>query len=130
MEANEILMNLRKRAADALKAGLVDENGKGLLETVLIQICNEAEKNRQRCNQLALDAKRQVAMAEAQANAFSQIQSVVYAVFNGFVNAAEVQNSSEEVQELSDDEKEALAELSRQQTELEIKTTEKRRKKV
>jgi hypothetical protein len=134
MNNNDILANLRKRMVEAVQIGMVNQDAGGVLETVLIQIVNEAERNKQRCDQLAYDYKRQAAQAEAQANAYTQIQSIVYAVLNGFVNAAaaavEAERKQQETkEELSTEELEALAKLAAQQEEEKEKEAAKRRRR-
>jgi hypothetical protein len=83
------LINLRKRVADAVKLGVVGEDSKDIYEATLIQILNEAERGRIRCTQLVQDFERKKAQAEAQANTYSQISSIVYNIINGFVISAE-----------------------------------------
>jgi hypothetical protein len=134
MNNNDILANLRKRMVEAVQIGMVNQDAGGVLETVLIQIVNEAERNKQRCDQLSYDYKRQAAQAEAQANAYTQIQSIVYAVLNGFVNAAaaavEQEKQREQTkEELSAEEIDALAALAAQQEEEKEKEAIKRRRR-
>lgn len=101
MNQQEQLNNIKQRVDVALKLGILDEKSRGLYESTLIQIMNDAERQRIRCNQLASDFKTKAAQAEAQANAYSQMSSVVWAVLNGFVNAAEQNN--EEIKELKEE---------------------------
>jgi hypothetical protein len=90
------LIRLRKRVVDALSLGVVDDNSKDLYEATLIQVMNEAEKQRQVCVARAEDMRRQAAVADGQSHAFSQMSSIVYSVINGFVGAAERQKREEQ----------------------------------
>ncbi len=89
MESSETLVNLRKRMADAVDLGVVGEDTKPVFEATLIQIMKNAEKHRLRCISLAEQYRRQEAQAIAEGNAFSQMGSIVFAILNGFVSAAE-----------------------------------------
>ena len=92
----EDLIKLRKRVSDALSLGVVDDAAKDLYEATLIQVMNEAEKQRQACVARAEDMRRQAAIADGQSHAFSQVSSIVYSVINGFVFAAEKQKREEQ----------------------------------
>lgn len=83
------LSNLRRRMIDAVALGVIDRKNKDIYEGTLLQIMNEAEKQRGRCMELKANYERQMAQAEAQAHAYTQVVSIVYAVLNGFVAAAE-----------------------------------------
>lgn len=115
----EELSKIRRRVRDAVSVGIV-KNDNAIFEATLIQIMNEAEKNRQRCCQLQETARTQLHKAEAQEQAFMQVISIVYAVLNGFVVGAERQIQEEE--ELKK-EKEAI-----QPVELPEKVSKKRNK--
>ena len=100
----ENLNDLRKKVAEAVKFGILNEDSKSLYEATLIQIINEAEMGRQRCINLCEQYKRQAAAAEAQAGAYSQMGSVVFSILNGFVSKAE--KNIEEEQELKNEKEE------------------------
>jgi hypothetical protein len=85
----ENIAKLRARVSDAVRKGLVDLNGKQFLEATLIQIMNDAEKNRQNCLTQAENLRRQANTFEGQAGAFASISSIVFNVINGFVAVAE-----------------------------------------
>lgn len=85
----EKIIRLRKRVLDAVKVGVLDQESKPFYEATLIQILNEAERNRQKCMSIMDDHKKKIIQAEAQANAYSQISSVLYNVLNGFVEVQE-----------------------------------------
>lgn len=79
------LVKLRKRLTDAISVGLVDPSHKDFFEASLIQIMNDAEKNKQNCLTTAENLKRQAAVAEGQAQAFSSMSSIIYNVINALI---------------------------------------------
>lgn len=112
MGYSDDLVRLRKRMLDALGLGVVDGTSKDLYEATLIQVMNEAEKQRQTCVARAEDMRRQAAIADGQAHAFSQTGSIVYNVLNGFINAAERQKREEQEFAAEDAEKKAAKEAA------------------
>jgi hypothetical protein len=101
----EEVVRLRKRFAEAVKAGVVHGVGKENVEAILIQVLNEAEKNKQQCTLQVDSLKRQLAQIEGQVSAFSSMASVVYNVINGFVIAAEREEAERARQEAEEAEK-------------------------
>jgi hypothetical protein len=95
MSYTEDILKLRARVADAVKAGVVDESGKPTLEAILVNIMNEAEKNRQNCVAQAENLRRQAAGIDGQAAAFNSTVSIVFSVVNGLVKIAERSNEEE-----------------------------------
>lgn len=89
MSYQEELQKLRKRVADAVAKGIVASEGKEFFEATLIQVMNDAEKNRQNCITQAENLRRQAAVMDGQASAFASVSSIVFNVINGFVNLAE-----------------------------------------
>lgn len=89
MSYAEDLLKLRRRVADAVSKGVVGEEGKDFFEATLIQIMNDAERNRQNCVTSAENLRRQAATMDGQANGFSSVSSIIYNVINGFVDAAD-----------------------------------------
>lgn len=89
MSYAEDILRLRKRVADAVSRGIVDTDGKGFLEATLIQIMNDAEKNRQNCLTQAENLRRQAGVFDGQAGAYASVVSIVYNVINGYVLVAE-----------------------------------------
>jgi len=89
MSFTEDLFKLRQKFQDAIKSGVVSEEGKDIFEATLIQVLNDAEKNRQNCATQADNLRRQASMFDGQASAFASVSSIVYGVLNGFVMAAE-----------------------------------------
>jgi hypothetical protein len=91
---------------DALNLGVVDKDSKNLYEATLIQIMNEAEKQRQACVSRAEELRRQAAIADGQSHAFTQVSSIVYNIINGYISAAERQKNEEAAQAAEQAEKE------------------------
>jgi hypothetical protein len=89
MSYAEDLLRLRKRVSDAVSQGVVGQDGKDFFEATLIQIMNDAEKNRQNCVTSAENLRRQAATMDGQANGFASVSSIIYNVINGFVTVAE-----------------------------------------
>lgn len=103
MSYSDDLIKLRKRMLDALNVGFVDAGSKDLLEATLIQIMNEAERQRQICVSKADDLRRQAAIADGQASGFSQTSGIIYNVLNSYVSLTEKQIEQEkEAQRLND----------------------------
>ena len=88
MAHTEDIIKLRQRVHDALSKGIITGNS-DFLEATLIQIMNEAERNRQNCLTNAENLRKQAATFEGQAGAFASVSSIVYSVINGFVLVAE-----------------------------------------
>lgn len=95
----EDIVKLRKRVQDAVAKGIVSQDGKNFLEATLIQIMNDAERNRQNCLTQAENLRRQASTFEGQAGAFTSVSSIVYNVLNGFVIAAERDEAERAAQE-------------------------------
>src|SRR5579885_2256319 len=89
MAFGEDIIKLRQRVQDAIKKGVVSQDGKEIFEATLIQIMNDAERNRQNCLTQAENLRRQASVFDGQAGAFASVSSIVYNVLNGFVTAAE-----------------------------------------
>ncbi len=89
MSYAEDILKLRKRVQDAVAKGVVSQDGKDFLEATMIQIMNDAERNRQNCVSQAESLRKQAAQFDGQAGAFASMSSIVYNVLNGFVTIAE-----------------------------------------
>jgi hypothetical protein len=89
MAYGEDIIKLRKRISDAVSAGLFDPATKDTVEVLLLQIMNDAEKNRQQCVSQAENLRRQASLLDGQAGGFSSLSSIVYNVLNGLVQASE-----------------------------------------
>lgn len=99
MSYAEDILKLRKRVSDAAIKGVVSSDGKDFLEATLIQIMNEAEKNRQNCLTNAENLRKQASTFEGQAGAFASVSSIVFNVINGFVMVAERDEEERKAQE-------------------------------
>lgn len=89
MSFGEDILKLRQRVQDAIKKGVVAQDGKEIFEATLVQIMNDAERNRQNCVTQAENLRRQASVFDGQAGAFASVSSIIYNVLNGFVTAAE-----------------------------------------
>lgn len=126
MPYQEDLMKLRKRVIDAVNHGIIDPKLREFYEATLIQIMNEAERQRQHCVAQAEQLRKQAATLDGQASAFSAQSSIVYNVLNSFILQAE-RAAEEEAErkaakeqaeaELTDEEKANLASLAASQKE-------------
>src|ERR1700690_64694 len=101
MSYAEDILKLRKRVSEAVAKGVVNQDGKDFLEATLIQIMNDAEKNRQNCLTQAENLRRQAGVFDGQSGAFASVVSIVYNVLNGFVTVAE--KEEEERQKLEEE---------------------------
>jgi len=107
------LLKLRKRLIDAISIGLIDPSQKDFFEASLIQMMNDAEKNRQNCLTTAENLKKQAAIAEGQAQAFSSMSSIIYNVINALI----LQNERNKIDE--DRRAQELAEMQKTMSEQE-----------
>jgi hypothetical protein len=89
MSYAEDLLKLRKRVVDAVGQNVFDSSSKDIIEAMLIQIMNDAERNRQQCLAQAEGLRKQASQIDGQAGAFASVSSIVYNVLNGFIKAAE-----------------------------------------
>lgn len=88
MSYAEDIIKLRMKLADAVGSGALDTS-KESFEAVLIQIMNDAERNRQNCVTQAENFRKQASTIDGQAAGFASVVSIVYNVINGYINAAE-----------------------------------------
>ena len=89
MSYSDDILKMRNRMADAFAVGLFSDENKSAVETMLIQIMNDCEKNRQACVANAESHRRQAGVADGQAQGFASMSSVIYGVINGYVMKAE-----------------------------------------
>lgn len=99
MSYAEDILKLRKRVNDAVLKGVIANDGKDFLEAALIQVMNEAERNRQNCLTNAENLRKQASTFEGQAGAFASVSSIVFNVINGFVTVAERDEEERAAQE-------------------------------
>lgn len=89
MNYAEEVVNLRRRILEAVSAEVIDPQFKDFYEATLLQIMNEAERQRQSCVARAEDLRRQASVLDGQSQSFQQLGSIIYAVLNGYIKAAE-----------------------------------------
>lgn len=139
MAYSEDLIKLRKRVLDAVNQGVLDDKVKDFYEATLIQIMNESERQRQNCVSQAEQLRRQASTLDGQASGYGAQSSIIYNVLNAYIIQAE-KAMIEEVErksarekakyELSDEEKENLAAIEKEQAEKEeLMITEKSKKR-
>ena len=125
----EEIANLRKKFSDVVEKGLMES--KEVFESLLINIMNESERQRQICVNQASELRKQASMLDGQANGFASMSSIVNTILNGFLMAAERANQAEI--ENSKLEEEKLSNLKSFETidpeEPEVKSVKKRVKK-
>jgi len=85
-DINEEILRLRKKMIQAVEAGFLDEENKGTYEMSMLQIMNEADRQRRNCLNRSEQLKMQAATAEGQAAAFSMLSSIVNNVVSSMVN--------------------------------------------
>lgn len=124
MSYAEDLLKLRKRVLDAVKSGLIDDKQKDFYEATLIQIMNEAERQRQHCTQQAENLRKQASVLDGQASGYSSQSSIVYNVLNSYILAAERAAQEEKIHKeellerkasLTENEKKNLANIEEKQ---------------
>lgn len=120
----EDLIKLRKRIIDAVSSNILDPKLRDFYEATLIQIMNEAERQRQICTNQAEQLRKQASVLDGQASGYGAQSSIVYNVLNAYIVQAEKSANEEaeikaikekEQAELSEEEKVNLAELSKEQ---------------
>jgi hypothetical protein len=126
MSFTEDIAKLRQKFQDAILKGVIAEDGRDIFEATLIQIMNDAEKNRQNCLTQAENLRRQAAVFDGQAGAFASVSSIIYGVLSGFVTLAE--KAEQEKQMLADEqsEKEKLIKDALEKESLEKQINEDR----
>jgi hypothetical protein len=111
MSYAESIIKLRNRVQDAVKKGLVEDSGKEFFEATLIQVMNEAEKNRNNCLAQAENLRKQASVFDGQAAAFGSVSSIVFSVINGYVTVVErdeAERAAQEAEKASDAQEESL----------------------
>ena len=96
MSFAEDLFKLRQKFQDAITKGVISEDNKDIFEATLIQIMNDAEKNKQNCINQAENLRKQASVFDGQASAFASVSSIIYNVIHGFVIIAE-KNKEEDI---------------------------------
>lgn len=109
MAHNEDIIKIRKRVADAVNQGVIENNIKDFYEATLLQILNDAERQRQHCVLQAETLRKQASVLDGQASGFSAVSSIVFNVLNGYILAAEKAKREEVERETENAEKIAYA---------------------
>jgi hypothetical protein len=112
MAYSEDILKLRARFADAVRYGVVSEDGSNTFEAVLLQIMNDAEKNRQNCVSQAENLRKQAAVLDGQAGGFASVAGIMYNVLNGYVNLAEREAEEEARRAAEENERLSQSEVS------------------
>ena len=106
MGHSEDILKLRKRVADAVMAGVVEPNLKDFYEATLLQVLNEAERQRQVCVAQSESFRKQAAAADGQASAYAAMGSIVFNVLNSYILQAERADREEQARKIETLEKE------------------------
>lgn len=114
--ADEII-KLRKRVLDAVSTGVVDLNLKDFYEATLLQILNESERQRQVCVAQAESFRKQAAVADGQAAAYSAMGSIIYNVLNSYILQEERSKREEMLRAEEQKNKEEYAEALKKKQE-------------
>lgn len=124
MAYNEDLIKLRQKMFEAFNQGLVN---KDFMEATLIQVMNEAEKNRQNCVTTADNLRKQAATVDGQAHAFASLSSIVCNVLNSFIVQAEKAKQEEVRMQEEQKEKDEYKKKLEEQAKEEEKTAKKKK---
>lgn len=127
MSYAEDILKLRVRVAEALATGAID-GSKETLEAILIQIMNDAERNRQNCVTQAENFRKQAEKLDGQAGGFSSTVSIVYNVINGFIRIAEKSREEELRVVAENDEKQEAIALEKAAEEVAKKSSKNKKK--
>ncbi len=100
MNYAEQVVNLRKKILEAVSSEVIDPQFKDFYEATLLQIMNETERQRQSCVSRAEDLRRQASVLDGQSQSFQQLGSIIHAVLNGYIKAAERSKAEEMVRQL------------------------------
>ena len=82
----------------ALRLDVVDEKGFGVIQQILLQTANEAERGKQSCQASIARMKEQIVQMEGKMDGYSALASIAVSVLNGLCHAAE--NAAVEEQRL------------------------------
>jgi len=80
------IIDLRKKIKEVIEAGLASEDS--IFEGTLINLYNKCKASEDRCKSISHEHAKKVAQADAQASAYSQMSSIVYATLSGFLQVA------------------------------------------
>jgi DNA replication protein DnaC len=85
----ETLAKLHARLLDAKKVDLGNDNPQEFALGMMQQLMSEAERQRQACLKQVQDHREQARAAEYQASAYATINSMAWAIFDGYVRQEE-----------------------------------------
>jgi hypothetical protein len=105
----EDILKLRKRVLDAVGAGIINNELKEFYEATLLQILNESERQRQTCVTQAENLRKQAAVCDGQAAAYSSFAAIVYSVLNSYISQHERAIREEQARAAEQEEKAAYA---------------------
>jgi len=117
-DPSSVLVDLRGKFRDAARAGVLSGDQKAVFELTLVQIINEAEKERQKCLRLKSDFEIKAAQAEAQASSFNAMQNIIHSTFGNVIDKVKSIDDPEEKEvqeELSTKEEGVLKEIAQRQ---------------
>jgi len=100
-----ILVKLRSRMNDLLRAGLVTPEGFGMYQQTVLQLLQEFDRRKATCFQQAETLRAQAAASEAQGHAFSVCGSILFSVVNGYMDLEERRIREMQESKLRDDPK-------------------------
>ena len=132
MNYAEEVVNLRRKIMEAVASDVLDPQFKDFYEATLLQIMNETERQRQNCVSRADDLRRQASVLDGQSQSFQQLGSIIYAILNGYIKAAERGKAEEIARELErqkEAEEAAAEELNAAQAEEVADSTNKKGRK-
>jgi len=89
MAYGEDVIKLRTKIAEAVTMGVINPEGKSAVEAILLQVMNDAERNKQQCISQAESFRKEASKMDGQAAGFSSLIGIVYNVLNGFIALAE-----------------------------------------
>jgi hypothetical protein len=129
MAYSEDIIKLRKRVLDAVSLGVVNSDLKDFYEATLLQIMNEAERQKQNSMAQAEQLRKQAAIADGQASAYASMSSMVYNVLNAYIIQAERAQAQEVERQAEIAEKEsyiAAQTAEEEKTEESVKKSKKK----
>ena len=115
MAHGEERVGLRKRLVDAVKVGFLDPKESEVLQLVLIEIMNDAERKKQQCDASIKAYHAKIASAEGQKHGYSAISSIVFNIINQHVTKAEAEAADRASRQGEEDQKAAYEQRLRDQ---------------
>jgi len=97
------LVRLRQRFLDLQKLGSLTPETFGLFQQSFLEVYHEAERRKQSCQGRANDLRRQAAAADAEANAFSVMSSILYNIVDGHIGMEKRRLAEEQYRQAQED---------------------------